>query len=185
VSTLKIKVLSYTIIFALLFFPVPGPANSFCRDVFWSYVQQKEWENTQFNLPRNEVEALLKNGRRFESQNGLGCNGPQRALSSNPTAMGRAACHHIRLPRAPSNLALNASRDGAPTTSPGSCASASPTSQWKFSPISNLKLPSSTLNPFLLILSLSTHVEHWFPTLLPRHMLQTWLAFFQFVLLLA
>ena len=127
--TLKIKVLSYTIIFALLFFPVPGPANSFCRDVFWSYVQQKEWENTQFNLPRNEVEALLKNGRRFESQNGLGCNGPQRALSSNPTAMGRAACHHIRLPRAPSNLALNASRDGAPTTSPGSCASASPTSQ--------------------------------------------------------
>jgi len=28
--------------------------------------------------------------------------------------MGRAAPHQLRLPRAPSNLALSASRDGAP-----------------------------------------------------------------------
>jgi len=30
-----------------------------------------------------------------------------------PLAMGRAAPHQLRLPRAPSNLALSASRDGA------------------------------------------------------------------------
>jgi len=31
-----------------------------------------------------------------------------------PPAMGRAAPHQLRLPRAPSNLTLNACRDGAP-----------------------------------------------------------------------
>jgi len=31
--------------------------------------------------------------------------------------IGRAATHQLRLPRAPSNLALNASRDGASTAS--------------------------------------------------------------------
>ena len=31
-----------------------------------------------------------------------------------PFAVGRAAPHQLRLPRAPSNLALSASRDGAP-----------------------------------------------------------------------
>ena len=36
-------------------------------------------------------------------------------------AMHRAATCQLRLPRAPSNLALNASRDGAPTAPLGSC----------------------------------------------------------------
>jgi len=37
-----------------------------------------------------------------------------------PCVVGRAATHQIRLPRAPSNLALDTSRDGAPTASLGS-----------------------------------------------------------------
>ena len=42
-----------------------------------------------------------------------------------PPAAGKAAPYQLRLPRAPSNLALSASRDGASTASLGSCASAS------------------------------------------------------------
>jgi len=39
-------------------------------------------------------------------------------------------CHPAaQLPRAPSNLALSTSRDGAPTASLGSCATASPLSE--------------------------------------------------------
>jgi len=37
-----------------------------------------------------------------------------RAYLVPPLAMGRAATPQLRLPRAPSNLALSASRDGAP-----------------------------------------------------------------------
>ena len=51
----------------------------------------------------------------------LGWKGPQGSPSSNPPATGRATnlqiCHWTRLPRAPSNLVLNTSRDGAPTAS--------------------------------------------------------------------
>jgi len=36
-----------------------------------------------------------------------------KAYPAPPRAMGRAAPHQLRLPRAPSNLALSASRDGA------------------------------------------------------------------------
>ena len=42
-----------------------------------------------------------------------------------PSAVGRAATQQLRLPRAPSSLALNASRDGAPTAPLAACASAS------------------------------------------------------------
>jgi len=37
-----------------------------------------------------------------------------KAHAAPTPAMGRAAPHQLRLPRAPSNLALGASRDGAP-----------------------------------------------------------------------
>jgi len=40
-------------------------------------------------------------------------------LVSTPHPIGRIATHWIRLPRAPYNLVLNASRDGASTTSLG------------------------------------------------------------------
>ena len=48
----------------------------------------------------------------MESQNGLGWKGPPSPPTPTP-AMGRAAPQQLRLPRAPSNLALSASRDGA------------------------------------------------------------------------
>jgi len=41
--------------------------------------------------------------------------GDLKAHSAPTPAMGRAAPHQLRLPRAPSNLAMNTSRDGAPT----------------------------------------------------------------------
>ena len=50
-------------------------------------------------------------------QNGLGWKGPQGSRSSNPSAACRATNLHTeyqpRVPRAPSNLALNASKDRA------------------------------------------------------------------------
>ena len=48
-----------------------------------------------------------------ESQNGLAGKDLKDHLIPTP-AMGRAAPHQLRLPMAPSNLALHASRDGAP-----------------------------------------------------------------------
>jgi len=45
-----------------------------------------------------------------------------------PPAMGRAAAHQLKLSRAPSNLALRASRDGAPQLNWVPCSCASPPS---------------------------------------------------------
>ena len=59
----------------------------------------------------------------------LGLEGTSKIIQSQPSAMGRAATQQLRLPRAPSNLALSASKDGASTASVGSCARASPPSQ--------------------------------------------------------
>jgi len=49
--------------------------------------------------------------------------------------------HQIRLPRAPSSLALNSSRDGAPTALWAASASASPLSELKTFPNSYPKFP--------------------------------------------
>ena len=58
----------------------------------------------------------------IESESGLAWKGPQRSLSSNPLATGRAAGHWIKYQtRAPPKLALTlTSRDGTPTVSLGS-----------------------------------------------------------------
>ena len=50
-----------------------------------------------------------------------------------PPAAGKAAPYQLRLPRAPSKLALNASRDGTSTASLGSCDRASPLFEEKMS----------------------------------------------------
>ena len=68
--------------------------------------------------------------------------------------MGRAVLHQISLPRAPPNLALNTSRDGASTASVGSpCQSL--TSLWikNFFLTSNLNLLSFTYKTLPLVLS--------------------------------
>jgi len=70
---------------------------------------------------RDEEGAVRINlGKQFlitESQNGLGLKGPEGSWISKPPATGRATNLHTeyqpRLPRAPSNLALNTSRDEA------------------------------------------------------------------------
>jgi len=74
--------------------------------------------------------------------------------------MCRVANQQTRLPRATSSLALNASRDGASTTSLGylfQCV----TTLWvkNFFLISNLNLACLSLKPFPLVLSLSTLVN--------------------------
>ena len=64
----------------------------------------------------------------------LWLEGTLKPTQPQPPAMGRAATQQLRLPRAPSSLALNASRDGAPTASLGSCARASPPSEYSVAP---------------------------------------------------
>ena len=54
-------------------------------------------------------------------------------IQFQPPAMCRVANQQPRLPRAPSSLALNASRDGASTASLGNLFSASPPSGCKTS----------------------------------------------------
>ena len=93
-----------------------------------------------------------------ESQHALGWKGPQGLWSSNPPT-GRATNLHIayqpRLPRAPSNLALNTSRDGQGTHSlSGQLFSTSPLSEERTSPWHPTSIfPPSTSNHF----SLSCH----------------------------
>ena len=50
----------------------------------------------------------------------LRLEGTLKIIQFQPSAMGRAATHQIRLPRAPFNLTLNVSRDGTATASLGS-----------------------------------------------------------------
>ena len=54
----------------------------------------------------------------------FGLEGILKPTQFQPPAMGRAATHQLRLPRAPSNLALSASRDGAPQLVWAACATA-------------------------------------------------------------
>jgi len=59
----------------------------------------------------------------------LGWEGTAKITQFQPPAMGRAVTHQLRLPRAPSNLALGTSRDGSSTVLWAPCASASPLSE--------------------------------------------------------
>ena len=66
--------------------------------------------------------------------------------------------YQIRLLRAPSNLALNTSRDEESTPSLRNEFQHTTLSK-KLPPVFNLNLPSFSLKPFPLVLSLSTHVK--------------------------
>ena len=61
----------------------------------------------------------------------LGLEGTLKTIQFQSLAVSRTATHQLRLPRAPSNLALTTSRDGAHTASLGSCASTSLSSRVK------------------------------------------------------
>jgi len=72
--------------------------------------------------------------------------------------MGRDPFHQTRLLKAPSSLALNTAREGAPTASLGNlCQGLSTLRVENFFLISNLKLPSFSLKP----LPLSDHYVPW------------------------
>ena len=49
-----------------------------------------------------------------------------KIIQFQPSAMDRVDTHEIRLPKVPSNLTLNTSRDGATTTSQGNLCVCSP-----------------------------------------------------------
>ena len=73
-------------------------------------------------------------------------------ISFQPPAMCRVANLQTRLPRATSSVALNASRDGASTTSSGKLFQGATTPCVKnFLLISNLNLSCLSLRPFPLI----------------------------------
>ena len=63
----------------------------------------------------------------------LELEGTLKLIQFQLPATGRAATHQLRLPRAPSSLALNTSRNGAFTASLGSSASAPTPSEGKIS----------------------------------------------------
>jgi len=75
-----------------------------------------------------------------------------------PPLVDRAATYWIRLPRVPSNLTLNASRNGAPTL--GSlCRCPTKFCVKNILLISNTNLPSFSFNPFSIALSLPVCVK--------------------------
>jgi len=81
--------------------------------------------------------------------------------------MSRDIFHQPRVLRAPANLALNPAREGAATASLGSLAQGLTTLTAKnFFLRSHLNLPSFSLEPFPLVLSLHTLVKSPSPALL-------------------
>jgi len=90
----------------------------------------------------------------------FGLEGTLKITWFQPPAMGRDTFHQTRLLRAPSNPALNTAREGAATASVGNLFQCFTTLMVKnFFLISNLDLPSFSLEPFPLVLSLHTLVK--------------------------
>ena len=84
-------------------------------------------------------------------------------LSSKPPTLGRDTFHQTRLLKAPSNLALNTSMEGAATTYLGNLFQCLTILIVKnFFLISNLNLPSVSLKPLSLVLSLHAFVKSSF-----------------------
>ena len=86
-----------------------------------------------------------------------------RGLKAPPVptpAVGRAAPHQLRVPRAASNLALSASRDGTPPAPLSSCTSASSSSDKQF--FLNSFLSSFSYNYSLLVLLPYSQVKSLF-----------------------
>jgi len=97
----------------------------------------------------------------------LGPGGFFKIMLFQTPCHGLVATHQIRLPRPLSNLVLNTSRDGASTASLGSLCQGL-TALWvkSFFLPSNVNLPSLSLKPLPLVLSLSDCVKCQFPSCL-------------------
>lgn len=92
-------------------------------------------------------------------------HGPLKIIQLQVPAIRRVATHQLRLPMAPSNLVLNASRDGAPPASLSGSARALLPSNLRISSY-YLNLHSFSLKPFLLIQSLSEQEKGMSPSIL-------------------
>lgn len=93
------------------------------KEVLWIQSMGSELIHT---LPDWEQDPMVSRASLFDSEIGAQkcritewfcLEGTSNVIQFQPTTMGRAANHQTRLPRIPSILALNASRDGAFTTS--------------------------------------------------------------------
>jgi len=101
-----------------------------------------------------QASKLLKKNHRIIEW--LRLEGTLRLPGSNPPAMDGRTFHQMRLSRVPFNVALSSSRDGASTASLDSLCECL-TTIWaqNFFLKSSQDLPSSSLNPFPLVLSMS------------------------------
>jgi len=97
----------------------------------------------------------------------FGWEGTFRGHLAQPPAVSRDIFNQTRLLRAPSNLALNVSRDGASTTSPGNLYQRFTTlTVNNFFLISSLNLPSLSLKPLLLVLAQQALLKRLSPSFL-------------------
>ncbi|PKU29536.1 zinc finger ccch domain-containing protein 11a [Limosa lapponica baueri] len=102
--------------------------------------------------PGEEREGAQRQQARIEITEWFGLEGTLKIIQFQPPALGRDTSHHTRVVKAPSNLALNPSRDGAATASLGNLGQGLTTLTAKnLYPRSHLNLPSSSLKPFFLI----------------------------------
>jgi len=95
----------------------------------------------------------------------LGLEGTLKPIQFQPAAIGTDISPQIRLPRDPSSLITNTSRDGASTVL-GSLLQGLTTLIVKNFLLSHLNLSSFSLKPLSLILSLQVLVKHLSPSFL-------------------
>jgi len=104
--------------------------------------------------------------RIIESQNGRGWKGSYGSCSSHPPAMGSGPFHQTWVLKAPSNLTLNTTREGAATPSLGNLVQGLTTLRGKnFFLLSNLNLAFFSLKPLLPALSPNALVKNPSPAL--------------------
>ena len=103
-------------------------------------------------------QGVLRRGHR--NTEWFGWEGTLQTIQFQPPAISRDIFHQPRVLKAPSNLALNPAREGAATASVGNLGQGLTTLTGKnFFPISHLNLPSVSLEPFPLVLSLHLLVK--------------------------
>jgi len=114
------------------------------------------------------LHRLIHTGRHTEHRivECFGLGGTFRGHPAQPPAVSRDIFTWVRLLRAPSNLALSVSRDGASITSLGNLGQGLTTLTVKnVFLISSLNLPSLSLKPLLLVLPLQALVKSPSPAL--------------------
>jgi len=133
---------------------------------FFPYTRGMTKTSTKQNFSPLKPQILLRfsrggSGGSAEQHTALGmsCGYPHRSPHAEGLRLGKKSkitrSNSQPTPRCPlptslsatSTRLLNASRDGDRTTSPGSCATASPLLQWKRFLISNPNLPWHNLSP--------------------------------------